>query len=92
MVVAMFLEDVLADFGYQVVGVVSRLDEAMAHAPEYDRGAGCASEIHGPCSILPTSWQRKARLSSLPQAMANAVFRTVTGGARCCRNPSCRMI
>ncbi len=35
-VVALFLEDVLADFGYEVAGVVSHLDEAMAREPDYD--------------------------------------------------------
>jgi CheY-like chemotaxis protein len=35
-VVALFLEDLLSEFGYAVAGVVSRLDEAMAHAPDYD--------------------------------------------------------
>jgi CheY-like chemotaxis protein len=28
-IVALFMEDLLAEFGYQVAGVVSRLDEAM---------------------------------------------------------------
>ena len=35
-IVALFLEDVLADFGYDVAGVVSHLDEAMAREPDYD--------------------------------------------------------
>jgi len=35
-IVAMFLEDLLGDFGYEVAGVVSHLDDAMAHAPNYD--------------------------------------------------------
>ena len=35
-VVALFLEDVLADFGYEVAGVVSHLDVAMAREPDYD--------------------------------------------------------
>ena len=35
-VVALFMEDVLAEFGYHVAGVVSRLDEAMAHEPDFD--------------------------------------------------------
>ncbi len=35
-VVALFLEDVLADFGYEVAGVVNHLDEAMAREPDYD--------------------------------------------------------
>jgi CheY-like chemotaxis protein len=35
-IVAMFLEDLLGDFGYEVAGVVSHLDDAMAHAPDYD--------------------------------------------------------
>lgn len=34
-VVALFLEDMLTEFGYEVAGVVSRLDEAMAHEPDY---------------------------------------------------------
>src|ERR1700742_5171708 len=35
-IVAMFLEDLLGDFGYEVAGVVSYLDEAMAHPADYD--------------------------------------------------------
>jgi CheY-like chemotaxis protein len=34
--VSLFLEDLLSEFGYAVAGVVSRLDEAMAHARDYD--------------------------------------------------------
>jgi CheY-like chemotaxis protein len=36
MVVALFLEDVLAEFGYPVAGVVSHLDDAMARETDYD--------------------------------------------------------
>lgn len=35
-IVAMFMEDVLAEFGYEVAGVVSHLDEAMKRAPDFD--------------------------------------------------------
>jgi len=35
-IVALFLEDLLADFGYEVAGVVSHLDDAMAHPADYD--------------------------------------------------------
>ena len=35
-IVALFMEDILAEFGYEVAGVASRLDDAMAHAPNYD--------------------------------------------------------
>ena len=35
-IVAMFLEDLLADFGYEVAGVISHLDDAMAHPADYD--------------------------------------------------------
>jgi CheY-like chemotaxis protein len=35
-VVALFMEDILAEFGYQVAGVVSRLDEAMAREADFD--------------------------------------------------------
>jgi CheY-like chemotaxis protein len=35
-IVALFIEDVLAEFGYRVAGVVSRLDEAMEHPADYD--------------------------------------------------------
>ena len=35
-VVALFMEDMLAEFGYQVAGVVSHLDEAMARERDYD--------------------------------------------------------
>jgi len=35
-VVALFLEDVLADFGYEVAGVVSHLDDALARDIDYD--------------------------------------------------------
>lgn len=35
-VVALFMEDILVEFGYQVAGVVSRLDEAMAREPDFD--------------------------------------------------------
>jgi CheY-like chemotaxis protein len=35
-IVALFLEDVLVEFGYEVAGVVSRLDEAMDHPANYD--------------------------------------------------------
>ncbi len=35
-IVALFLEDLMAEFGYEVAGVVSHLDDAMAHAPDYD--------------------------------------------------------
>jgi CheY-like chemotaxis protein len=36
MVVALFLEDVLVEFGYEVAGVVSHLDDAISRAPDYD--------------------------------------------------------
>ena len=35
-VVALFMEDILAEFGYSVAGVVSRLDEAMARESDFD--------------------------------------------------------
>ena len=35
-IVALFLEDLLAEIGYEIAGVVSYLDDAMAHAPDYD--------------------------------------------------------
>ena len=35
-VVALFLEDILEEFGYVVAGVVCHLDEAMARDPDYD--------------------------------------------------------
>ena len=35
-VVALFLEDMLADFGYRVAGVVSQLGDAIAHPAGYD--------------------------------------------------------
>ena len=35
-IVTLFLEDLLAEMGYEVAGVVSHLDDAMAHAPDYD--------------------------------------------------------
>ena len=35
-VVALFLEDLLAEFGYEVAGIVSHLDDAMARACDYD--------------------------------------------------------
>jgi CheY-like chemotaxis protein len=35
-VVALFLEDLLTEFGYEVAGVASQLDDAMARAPDYD--------------------------------------------------------
>lgn len=34
-IVALFMEDLLADLGYEVAGVVSRLDEALAHPSDY---------------------------------------------------------
>jgi CheY-like chemotaxis protein len=36
MVVALFLEDILAEFGYPVAGVVSHLDDAMTREADYD--------------------------------------------------------
>ncbi len=35
-VVALFLEDMLTEFGYEVAGVVGHLDDAMSHQPDYD--------------------------------------------------------
>ena len=35
-IVALFMEDVLAEFGYEVAGVVGHLDEAVAREPDYD--------------------------------------------------------
>lgn len=35
-VVALFMEDILAEFGYQVAGVVSHLDQAMSRVRDYD--------------------------------------------------------
>jgi two-component SAPR family response regulator len=35
-IVALFLEDILAEFGYEVAGVVSHLDDAMARDADYD--------------------------------------------------------
>ena len=35
-IVALFLEDLLVDFGYEVAGVVGHLDDAMAHDADYD--------------------------------------------------------
>ena len=35
-VVALFMEDILTEFGYEVAGVVSHLDDAIQHAPDYD--------------------------------------------------------
>ncbi|HWM61595.1 MAG TPA: response regulator [Rhizomicrobium sp.] len=35
-VVALFLEDLLTEFGYEVAGVAGQLDDAMARAPDYD--------------------------------------------------------
>lgn len=35
-IVALFLEDLLRELGHEIAGVVSYLDDAMAHAPDYD--------------------------------------------------------
>jgi len=35
-VVALFLEDLLTEFGYAVAGVVSHLPAALSHPPDYD--------------------------------------------------------
>ena len=35
-IVALFMEDIMAEFGYEVAGVVSHLDEAMARDTDYD--------------------------------------------------------
>src|SRR3954464_14836147 len=35
-VVALFMEDILAEFGYEVAGVIGHLDDAMAREPDYD--------------------------------------------------------
>ena len=35
-VVALFMEDILSEFGYQVAGVVARLDEALSREQDYD--------------------------------------------------------
>jgi CheY-like chemotaxis protein len=35
-IVALFLEDVLAELGYDIAGVESRVDEALARARDYD--------------------------------------------------------
>ena len=35
-IVALFMEDVLTDFGYEVAGVIGHLDEAAAREPDYD--------------------------------------------------------
>lgn len=35
-VVALFMEDILGEFGYEVAGVVSHLDEALARERDYD--------------------------------------------------------
>jgi CheY-like chemotaxis protein len=35
-VVALFMEDILGEFGYAVAGVVCHLDEAMARERDYD--------------------------------------------------------
>jgi CheY-like chemotaxis protein len=35
-IVALFLEDLLTEFGYEVAGVAGQLDDAMARAPDYD--------------------------------------------------------
>lgn len=34
-VVALFMEDVLAEFGYEVAGVVNRVEDALARQPDY---------------------------------------------------------
>jgi CheY-like chemotaxis protein len=35
-VVALFMEDILTEFGYEVAGVVGRLDEAMTRGTDYE--------------------------------------------------------
>jgi len=35
-IVALFMEDVLVEFGYEVAGVAGHLDEAAAWEPDYD--------------------------------------------------------
>lgn len=35
-VVALFLEDILTEFGYQVAGVASRVEDALARDVDYD--------------------------------------------------------
>jgi CheY-like chemotaxis protein len=35
-VVALFLEDLLAEFGYEVAGIASHLEDAMARPDDYD--------------------------------------------------------
>lgn len=35
-IVALFMEDILAEFGYEVAGVVSHLDEAMKRERDFD--------------------------------------------------------
>ncbi len=41
--VALFLEDILAEFGYQVAGVVSHLGEAMERVIDFD---GAVLDVH----------------------------------------------
>jgi CheY-like chemotaxis protein len=35
-VVALFMEDILAEFGYEVAGAIAHLDDALAREPDYD--------------------------------------------------------
>jgi CheY-like chemotaxis protein len=35
-VVALFMEDVLSEFGYEVAAVIGHLEEAVAREPDYD--------------------------------------------------------
>ena len=88
-VVALFLEDVLAEFGYEVAGVVSHLDEAMAREPDYDI-AVLDVHINGRsvfdfADLLAVA---AISLSSLPPAMANAAFPNAIAAVRCCRSRS----
>ena len=42
-IVALFLEDILAEFGYEVAGVIGRVEDALAHDGDY---AAAVLDVH----------------------------------------------
>ncbi len=54
-VVALFMEDILGEFGYEVAGVVSHVDDAMARPATMIWRCWTCISTAATCSISPTS-------------------------------------
>src|SRR4051812_49652024 len=86
-IVALFMEDVLAEFGYEVAGVVGHLEEAAAREPDYDMAVLDVHLNGRPRLVFPVALPARGIPSPFPPAIGGGAFPTRPRGRPGCQKP-----